>query len=312
MKRMSMALVFSSALLFLGACNESQAESEVIAETSAGTITKEEFYQELKDRYGDMVLEEMITFDVLSENYTVEDEQIDQEIDLAKEQLGDQFEMFLEHQGIKDEAAMRQMIHMSLLQEAVAAEDIEITDEELREAYDRKIYEIDAQHILVEEEQTAWEVKEKIDEGEDFDELARDYSTDTSNADDGGWLGYFQAGSMVPEFEDAAFAMEPGDISDPVETSYGYHIIKVNDKREIEDADIGEFEDMKDELRRERINQEMDIEAAQAKVDQLIQDANPVIEEEDLKDLFAQDESQDEAEEEDDDDEEDVSDTEGN
>ncbi|GAB3801911.1 peptidylprolyl isomerase [Virgibacillus kimchii] len=301
MKQKTMALVFSSTLLFLGACNTSQAESEIIAETNAGTITKEEFYQELKDRYGETVLEEMITYEVLSESYSVDEEEIDQEIELAKEQLGDQFDMYLEHQGIKDEAAMRQIIHMSLLQEAVAAEDIEITDEELREAYDRQIYEIDAQHILVEEEQTAWEVKEKIEEGEAFDELARDYSTDLSNADDGGWLGYFSAGSMVPEFEDAAFAMEPGDISDPVETSYGYHIIKVNDKREKEE-DIGEFEDMKDELRRDRIHQEMDIEAAQAKVEQLILEADPVIEEEDLKDLFVQEEE----------DEGDVTEAEGN
>jgi len=291
-KQWTMALVFSSTLLFLGACSTSQAESEVIAETSAGTITKDEFYQELKDRYGDIVLEEMITFDVLSENYTVDEEDIDQEVDTAKEQLGDQFDMFLEHQGIKDEDGMRQMIHLSLLQEAVASEDIDITDEQLREAYDRQIYEIDAQHILVEEEQTAWEVKEKIDDGEDFDELAKEYSTDLSNADDGGWLGYFSAGSMVPEFEDAAFAMEAGDISDPVETSYGYHIIKVNDKREKEDS-IGEFEEVKDELRRERINQEMDIEAAQAKIEELILEADPAIEEEDFKDLFTEDEDED-------------------
>ncbi|MFA1819691.1 peptidylprolyl isomerase [Virgibacillus oceani] len=305
MKHRTMALVFSSTLLFLGACNESQAESEVIAETSAGTITKDEFYQELKDRYGDIVLEEMITFDVLSENYTVDEEEIDQEVDTAKEQLGDEFDMFLEHQGIKDEDAMRQMIQLSLLQEAVASEDIDITDEQLKEAYERQVYEIDAQHILVEEEQTAWEVKEKIDDGEDFDELARDYSTDLSNADDGGWLGYFSAGSMVAEFEDAAFAMEAGDISDPVETSYGYHIIKVNDKREKEES-IGDFEEVKDDLRRDRINQEMDIEAAQAKIEQLIQDADPVIEEEDFKDLFVEEEEE-EAE-----DDEDLSEAEGN
>src|SRR5690625_3117981 len=128
MKHKTMAIVFSSTLLFLGACNESQAESEVIAETSAGTITKDEFYQELKDRYGDIVLEEMITFDVLSENYTVDEEEIDQEVETAKEQLGDQFDMFLQHQGIKDEDAMRKMIQLSLLQEAVASEDIDITE----------------------------------------------------------------------------------------------------------------------------------------------------------------------------------------
>src|SRR5690625_4941029 len=296
MKHKTMAIVFSSTLLFLGACNESQAESEVIAETSAGTITKDEFYQELKDRYGDIVLEEMITFDVLSENYTVDEEEIDQEVETAKEQLGEQFDMFQQHKRINDEEAKRKMMQLNLMQEAVASEDIDITDEQLREAYERQSYEIEAQHILVEEEQTAWEVKEKIDAVEDFDELARDYSTDSSNADDGGWLGYFSAGSMVAEFEDAAFVMEAGDISDPVETSYGYHIIKVNDKREKEES-IGEFEEVKDDLRRDRINQEMDIEAAQAKIEQLIQDADPVIEEEDFKDLLLQEEEADVEEE---------------
>ncbi|MFK4996750.1 peptidylprolyl isomerase [Bacillus sp. N9] len=90
---------------------------------------------------------------------------------------------------------------------------------------------VQASHILVEDEKTAKEVKEKLDAGEDFAKLAAEYSTDESNAENGGKLGYFGRGKMVKEFEDVAFSMKKGEISDPVKTEHGYHIIKLTDKK---------------------------------------------------------------------------------
>src|SRR5690625_6598495 len=86
--------------------------------------------------------------------------------------------------------------------------------------------EIKAQHIVVEDEDTAKEVKEKLDDGEDFAKLAEEYSTDESNKDDGGKLGYFSVGEMDPAFEDAAYGMKKGEVSDPVQSQFGFHIIK--------------------------------------------------------------------------------------
>ena len=146
--------------------------------------------------------------------------------------------------------------------------------------------EIDAQHILVEDEETANEVKAKLDDGGDFGELAAEYSIDGSAQSEGS-LGYFTAGRMVPEFEDAAFNMEVDEISDPVQSEFGFHIIKVNDIREIEDADnMGSLEDEKDNIRRELQLAEMDMSAAADKINNLIKEAEVNINIDDLENIF--------------------------
>lgn len=117
------------------------------------------------------------------------------------------------------EAAFRRLFESSLyrskLQTALEAE-VPTSGEQVH-----------ARHILVATEDEAKKVVERLKAGEDFAALAKELSTDTSNKDDGGDLGWFARGTMVTEFEDAAFALQPGEISDPVSTSYGYHVIQM-------------------------------------------------------------------------------------
>lgn len=127
-----------------------------------------------------------------------------------------------------------------------------VTDADVKARYDKEVAalpkqeEVHARHILVKTEDEAKDVIKQLDAGKDFAELAKEKSTDP-NKDDGGDLGYFSRGRMVKEFEDAAFALEKGTYSKtPVKTDFGYHVIKVEDKR---DAPPPAFEQVQDQVR---------------------------------------------------------------
>ena len=113
---------------------------------------------------------------------------------------------------------------------------VQITDDQIKQYYSAHTKEFEhaesvrARHILVDDANVAAEVLKKIKEGKDFAGLAKEYSKDTTAAN-GGDLGYFERGRMIPEFESAAFALNPGEVSNIVKTQFGYHVIKVEDKK---------------------------------------------------------------------------------
>jgi peptidyl-prolyl cis-trans isomerase C len=110
------------------------------------------------------------------------------------------------------------------------------TDENMKKVYEEAAkqitgeQEVHARHILVETEDQAKKIEDELKKGADFAELAKKESKDPG-ASDGGDLGFFTKEQMVPEFSTVAFALEPGKISDPVKTQFGWHIIKVEEKR---------------------------------------------------------------------------------
>lgn len=111
-----------------------------------------------------------------------------------------------------------------------------VTEEEMKKAYDTESAKVAqtervrARHILVASEQEAKQVRARLEKGEKFEDLAKQYSLDGSK-EYGGDLGYFTAPEMVPEFSKAAFALKPGEVSQPVKTDFGWHVIKLEDRK---------------------------------------------------------------------------------
>jgi peptidyl-prolyl cis-trans isomerase C len=139
-----------------------------------------------------------------------------------------------------------------LLSEALLTKEAKagITDAAMHKVYDEAIakmgkeQEVHARHILVPTEAEAKEIEAQLKKGADFATLAKEKSKDPGAAE-GGDLGYFTKDQMVPEFAEVAFKLAPGTISDPVKTQFGWHIIKVEDKR---DKPVPTFDKVKDQI----------------------------------------------------------------
>ncbi len=125
-----------------------------------------------------------------------------------------------------------------------------VTEAQAKAAYEEQIAkippepEVRARHILVKTEQEAKDLVKQLKAGADFTELAKK-SSDGPSAQTGGDLGYFSRGQMVKQFEDAAFTLKPGQISDPIQTEFGWHVIRVEDKR---NRPVPGFDEVKDQL----------------------------------------------------------------
>ncbi len=163
-----------------------------------------------------------------------------------------EFEDALKKQNM-DEDDLRNNIEKNLLLEKVKEKvvgDIKITDKDVKEYYDKnkdqfKVgNQVKVAHILVKDEKTAKTVKEDLDKGGDFVELAKKHSTDTANKDKGGDLGWITKEQVVPEFGNKAFSMKIGEISDPVKTEFGFHIIRVDDTKQASTKSLEEVKDV--------------------------------------------------------------------
>ena len=232
------------------------------------------------------ILDRMIETELLyqesrKQGIKIESSAIDTQLGEIKQRFdsGQKFTEAIEQMGLT-EAGVRQQIEKGLaineLIQTRVADNITISKEESRKYYDahpelfKQPEQVKASHILVKvapdsdaKTKTAAgkkieKIQDRIKKGEDFASLARENSEGPSAAK-GGDLGYFQRGAMVKPFEDAAFALEVNQVSDVVETSFGYHLIKVYDKKPEKTLAYAEVEQqLTDHLKQQKLKVEVD------------------------------------------------------
>jgi len=229
MKNIAVLSLFfvASFSLALGVVSVEAENSEVLAEVNGTPITQKDMDErlntlppQLKARYQTnkkQFLQELINQQLL--------------VDEAKDQQIEKDEKLLSVlEKLKTELMVQRLVEREVL------EKINITDEEVRSFYDSNKENFQSQeqvhtyHILLPDEKQAKKVRKRLKKGEDFETLAKEVSVGPSSAR-GGDLGFVQKGQLVPEFEKAAFEIKPNEISKVVKTQFGYHVIKVTEKK---------------------------------------------------------------------------------
>ncbi|OHX55985.1 foldase [Planococcus salinarum] len=233
-------------------------KEEVVATVNGEEIEQDALYEKMVQTNGAEALDVLISNEIIRQeaeeaDITVTEEELEAELVEYEEMYGGAqgLEAAIAESGLTMEDLKTEMEHFLKIEKMIGP-DIEITDEAI-ETYFKENQEslgqgvkVEASHILTETKEQAGEVAKKLADGGDFAELATEYSLDAASAENGGELGSFGKGAMAPAFEEAAFAMEPGEISEPVETEFGYHIIKVTDKTEASEATL---EDSREQIK---------------------------------------------------------------
>lgn len=261
MSKISKSIILLIVVLMLTFSLAACSTEEVVAKVDGVKISQEKFYDRLLLVSGNEVLETLIAevlVELESEKLDIEvsDEEIDEEIDNLTNMYGGE-------EGLKTALAnsnssmdiLKDQILNNLRVQKLVEPYIDISDEDVEEYFEANkellavSEQVRARHILLETEEEADEIYEKAMAGEDFSKLAREFSTDGGSSLDGGDLGRFGRGRMVAEFDEAVFSMEVDEISKPVKSEFGFHIIKLDEKTEARESTLEEFEeDIRDVL----------------------------------------------------------------
>lgn len=249
MKKILLATLASSAFI-LTACST----SEEIASTEAGRIREDDLYEAMKNEQlqsgmtvGETVLQRLLIEDIFNHLHgdKVTDEDVDAEFEISAEAYGgaEAYTEILAAQGM-DVDFIKENIRLTLLIREAVKENIEITEADLEEIYEEMKPDATVQHILVSEddEELAKEIIAELEDGADFAALVEEHTTDPGSMETEGKYS-FNEGEMVPEFEEASFALAEGETtSEPVKSAHGFHVI-----RRLE-LDYGSMEEQRDEL----------------------------------------------------------------
>lgn len=205
-----------------------------------------------KDILNELINEKLILQEAKRQKIFIDPFEVDQVMDQVKAEFKNQddFQEILKNRNLTEEQLRKeyenQLLRMKLVEKEINSK-IKMDSQELQKELLNYKFKVRVKHILVKERNLAQEILNKVKEGKNFEKLAQEYSLCPSK-NKGGDLGYFVRGQMVKEFEDMAFSLKEGEISEVIETKFGYHILKSIEKKEISKK---ELEDIKFQIEKQ-------------------------------------------------------------
>src|SRR5574342_287181 len=132
MKKLLLTLTVAAGVIGLSACSgDNESSSEVLVETKAGNITKDELYESMKDKYGEQALQELLYQKVLAKNYKVTDKEVDAKVAELKKELGENFELVFQQNQLKDENELKKVLKDQMLMEKAALKDVKVSEKDV-------------------------------------------------------------------------------------------------------------------------------------------------------------------------------------
>ena len=245
----------------LAACGGGQG---AIATVNGTPISKSDFDSKLESSPAalgtlqQMVRDQLITQYAKTNNITITDDEIAKREDELKANFpAGSWDEMLKSRGLTEQDVHNALREQLIIDKAVG-KDVHVTDAQIKQYFDKnhaafdKPEQVKARHILVPDLKTAEKVEADLKSGKDFAAEAKQYSIDPGSKDKGGDLGTFRRGQMVPAFDKAAFSLPVGQISQPVKSPFGYHIIQVESRDPGQKATLDNSKDKIAELLRQQ------------------------------------------------------------
>ncbi|SDW28909.1 peptidylprolyl isomerase [Paenibacillus sp. CF384] len=242
--------------------------SDTVGSVNGVAITKDQLYDEMAKVGGEQTLDNMIQDELIKQEadkagIVVGDAEVTKEIDSIKKRFPSEaeFEGALQQAGMTLDDLKKQT-PMQLRIRKILEPQAKVTDEDVKKYFEENKAQFDepeqvkASHILVATQEEADAIEKQLKEGADFATLAKEKSTDPGSKEQGGDLGFFGKGAMDPAFEEAAFKLKKDEISAPIKTQYGFHIIKATDHKAAKAATLDEKKaDIKEQLIAQKVQE---------------------------------------------------------
>lgn len=235
-----------AALVFVLVKPSTGGASQAVAKVNGETITQQDLYNFMVEAQGgqsgqaaldQLISDKLVDMEAAKTNTTVTDADVDAELAEVKKQFPseDEFNSTLQQYGMTLDD-LKKSIKQNLKSRKIFEPQVTVKDEDVKKYYDENKAsfstpeQVRASHILVKTKEEADAILKQLKNGGDFAAIAKEKNEDATK-DKGGDLGFFSEGQMVKEFDEAVWKMKVGELSEPVKTQYGYHIIKLTDKK---------------------------------------------------------------------------------